>query len=174
MPDLSLEILHITGPFWRSFITSPLFVGMKDKPELQFISIYLASVRNWDPLEVPVSNVINFLGEFFSQGYQYHSLNSYWSTISSIHGNLEGYNMGEYPLVSWIVKSSITMPQHLLGHECSVAAHKMLGTQSFFILLPAYTQNCYRMEGNFGWGKRWRIWRIICDLPNKTIQISTY
>ena len=48
--------------------------------------------------------------------------------------------MGEHPLVSWILKSSMTILQHLLGCECSVAAHKMLGTQSFFVLLPTYTQ----------------------------------
>ena len=48
--------------------------------------------------------------------------------------------MGEHPLVSWILKSSMTMLQYLLGYECTVAEHKMLGTQSFFILLPAYTQ----------------------------------
>ena len=33
--------------------------------------------KNQDPFEGPVSDIVNFLAELFSQGYQYRSLNSY-------------------------------------------------------------------------------------------------
>ena len=62
--------------------------------------------RNRNPFEGPVSDVVNFLAELYSQGYQYRSLNSYRSAISSIHIKVEGHPVGEHPLVSRILKGA--------------------------------------------------------------------
>ena len=62
--------------------------------------------RNRNPFEGPVSDVVNFLAELYSQGYQYRYLNSYRSAISSIHSKVEGHPVGEHPLVSRILKGA--------------------------------------------------------------------
>jgi len=56
--------------------------------------------RNTDPISGPVSAVINFLADLFSQGYQYNSLNSYRSAISSTHDHVDGSPIGQHPLVT--------------------------------------------------------------------------
>ena len=53
--------------------------------------------RNRNPFEGPVSDVVNFLAELYSQGYQYRSLNSYRSAISSIHSKVEGHPVESIP-----------------------------------------------------------------------------
>ena len=40
----------------------------------------------------PIADIVNFLADLFSQGYQYYSLNYYQSAISSVH---EAVNGGE-------------------------------------------------------------------------------
>ena len=40
--------------------------------------------RDCDPVSCPIGEVINFLAHFFEQGYQYRSINSYRSAISSM------------------------------------------------------------------------------------------
>ena len=62
--------------------------------------------RDRNPFEGPVSDVVNFLAELHSQGYQYRSLNSYRSAISSIHSKIEGHPVGEHPLVSRVLKGA--------------------------------------------------------------------
>ena len=62
--------------------------------------------RDRNPFEGPVSDVVNFLAELHSQGYQYRSLNSYRSAISSIHSKIEGHPVGEHPLVSKVLKEA--------------------------------------------------------------------
>ena len=47
---------------------------------------------------------MNFLAELFSQGYQYRSLNAYRSAISSVHDKADGYDVGQHPLVSRLLK----------------------------------------------------------------------
>ena len=42
-------------------------------------------LRGRDPLSGPIDDVVNFLADLFSQGYQYQSLNAYRSALSSTH-----------------------------------------------------------------------------------------
>ena len=48
----------------------------------------------------PVVDVVNFLVELFSQGYQYQSLNCYCSAISSVHEKVNGNSIGVHPAVT--------------------------------------------------------------------------
>ena len=62
--------------------------------------------RNRDPTVGPVEDVVNFLAELHAEGYQYRSLNSYRSAISSIHERVEGQSIGQHPLVSRLLKGA--------------------------------------------------------------------
>ena len=66
----------------------------------------LVSAKESKSFERPVSDMVTFLAELYSQGYQYRSLNSYRSAISSrsIHSNVEGHPVGELSLVSRVLK----------------------------------------------------------------------
>ena len=62
--------------------------------------------RGIDPVSCPI-DVVNFLAEMLSQGYQYtqcRSLNAYRSAISSVHVKADGYDVGQHPLVSRLLK----------------------------------------------------------------------
>ena len=48
--------------------------------------------------------MINFLAYLYEQGYQYRSINSYRSAISSVHEKVDGYEVGQHPIVSRILK----------------------------------------------------------------------
>ena len=54
----------------------------------------LCQQRGRNPLSGPVADVVNFLAELFSQGYQYQSLNCYRSAISSAHEKVDGNSIG--------------------------------------------------------------------------------
>ena len=62
------------------------------------------SERSTDPISGPVSYVVNFLSDLYAQGYQYRSLNSYRSAISSVHDQVDGCPVGQHPLVSQVLK----------------------------------------------------------------------
>lgn len=50
--------------------------------------------------------MVNFLAHLFNQGYQYRSLNSYRSAISSVHEKVDGYEVGKHPLVVRLIKGA--------------------------------------------------------------------
>lgn len=58
---------------------------------------------NRDPTFGPIEDV-NFLSESFGKGFQYCFLNSYQSAISVVHGKVDGYSMGQHPLVSRLLR----------------------------------------------------------------------
>ena len=60
----------------------------------------------WDccPVSCPIGEVINLLAHHFEQGYQYRSINSYRSAISSVHEKVDGYEVVQHPMVSRIPK----------------------------------------------------------------------
>ena len=63
-----------------------------------------------------VSDVVNFLAHLhvFEEGYQYRSLNSYQSAILSVYTKVDGYSVGKYPLVVWLLRGpSISVPHNL-------------------------------------------------------------
>ena len=62
--------------------------------------------RGADPISGPISDVVNFLAHLFEEGYQYRSLNSYRSAISSVHTKVDGYSIGEHPLVARLLKGA--------------------------------------------------------------------
>ena len=60
--------------------------------------------RDADPFSGPIINVVNFLATLHKQGYQYNSINSYRSAISSVHEKVEGFSVGQHPLVTKLLK----------------------------------------------------------------------
>lgn len=50
--------------------------------------------------------MVNFLAHLYEQGYQYRSLNSYRSAISSVHEKVDGYEVGQHPLVTRLIKGA--------------------------------------------------------------------
>ena len=51
-------------------------------------------------------DVVNFLAYLFNKGYQYQSLNSYRSAISAVHEEVDGYIVGQHPLVTRMLKGA--------------------------------------------------------------------
>ena len=51
-----------------------------------------------------MSEVANFLADLYKQGYQYSSLNSYRSAISSVHEMVEGQSVGQHPIIARLMK----------------------------------------------------------------------
>ena len=60
--------------------------------------------RSLDPNSSPVTEVANFLEYLYKEGYQYSSINSYRSTISSVHNRVDGVTVGQHPLITRLVK----------------------------------------------------------------------
>ena len=58
--------------------------------------------RGADPISGPISDVINFLTHLCKEGCQYRSLKSSRSATSSVHRKMEGYSVGEHPLVTML------------------------------------------------------------------------
>jgi len=48
--------------------------------------------------------MVNFLANLYKEGYQYSSINAYRSPISSLHEKIGGFNVGQYPLVTRLIK----------------------------------------------------------------------
>ena len=49
-------------------------------------------------ISCPINDIVNFLAELFQKGYQYGSLNSYRSAISSVHEKVDGMEIGHLTL----------------------------------------------------------------------------
>ena len=62
--------------------------------------------RDQDPLKGPISDIVNFLAELFSKGYQYQSLNAYRSAIASAHERIDGMRIGQHPAITHILKGT--------------------------------------------------------------------
>ena len=60
--------------------------------------------RGSDPISGPVTEVANFLAYLYKEGYQFSSINSYRSAISSVHDRIDGVTVGQHPLVTRLVK----------------------------------------------------------------------
>ena len=59
-----------------------------------------------NPAAGPIVDVVNFLTYLFNKGYQYRSLNSYCSAISTVHEDVDGYTVGQHPLVTRMFKGA--------------------------------------------------------------------
>ena len=62
--------------------------------------------RDRDPLKGPISDIVNFLAELFSKGYQYQSLNAYRSAIASAHERIDGMSIGQHPAITRVLKGA--------------------------------------------------------------------
>ena len=62
--------------------------------------------RGRDPICGPVGDIANFLAELFKEGYSYSSLKAYRSAISSLHVRIEGRPIGQYPIISRVLKGA--------------------------------------------------------------------
>ena len=51
-----------------------------------------------------MEDVANFPADLFKEGYLYQSLNSYRSAISALHSKVDGYSIGQHPLVTRMLK----------------------------------------------------------------------
>ena len=52
----------------------------------------------------PIEDVVYFLANLYSEGYQYQSLNAYWSAISSTHQYVDGVSVGNHHTVTWLLQ----------------------------------------------------------------------
>ena len=59
-----------------------------------------------NPIQGPVTDVINFLVQLYKDGYSYQSLNSYRSAISSVHEEVDGHLIGQHPMVTRVLKGA--------------------------------------------------------------------
>ena len=57
-----------------------------------------------DPVLCPIGEVIDFLAHLFEQGYKYCSISAYCSVISSAHEKVDGYEVGQHPMMTRIIK----------------------------------------------------------------------
>ena len=62
--------------------------------------------RDRNPTAGPIEDIVNFLAYLFNKGYQYRSLNSYHSAISAVHAEVDGYTVGQHPLVTRMLKGA--------------------------------------------------------------------
>ena len=56
-----------------------------------------------------ISDAINFLADFSAQGFQYQSLNSYRSAISSVHEAVDGVSVGTHPVVTKLLNGAFQL-----------------------------------------------------------------
>ena len=62
------------------------------------------SNREENPFSAPIASFLGFLDHQFSLGREYRSLNVYRSAISSTHLPVDGFPVGQHPLVSSLLK----------------------------------------------------------------------
>ena len=69
-----------------------------------------------DPISGPVTEVANFLAYLYKESYQYSSINSYQSAISSVHERIDGVTVGQHPMITRLVKGAFhsrpTLPRY--------------------------------------------------------------
>ena len=62
------------------------------------------SEQGSDPFSGPIREVANFLASLYQEGYQYNSVNSYGSAISSVHDKADGVPVGQHPIITRLIK----------------------------------------------------------------------
>ena len=75
--------------------------------------------RGSDPFSGPIKEVVNFLANLHKEGYQYRSLNSYRSAISSVHERIDGYTVGQHPLITRLMKGVFNDRPPLPRYTCT-------------------------------------------------------
>ena len=95
-----------TRRFQQRLQTSSLHRGEKSQIKRMTLSLVngVACALNSDPFSSDISATVNFLASLFEDGYQYRSINNYRSAISSAHDKINGYDVGQHPLVIRLLK----------------------------------------------------------------------
>ena len=62
------------------------------------------SERNKNPISADIATALGFLADQFDKGKQYRSINCYRSAISSTHLPVQGFPLGQHPLVCRLLK----------------------------------------------------------------------
>ena len=156
VPQLIDRLAHLRQSYSSQGLSSEasdlMLASWRDKTN----SNYGSSFSKWagwcqrrgrNPHSGPVADVVNFLAELFSQGYQYQSLNCYRSAISSAHEKVDGNSIGVHPAVTrllkgafhsrppqpryssfWDVGTVISYLQSLGGNDCLNLKHLTLKT----------------------------------------------
>ena len=111
--------------------TELLLASWRQKSSKSYDSLFKKWVvwcgeRSSDPVSGPVSEVVNFLATLFKEGYQYRSLNSYRSAISSVHERVDGYEVGQHPLVSRVMKGAFNLRPPQPRYETTWDVSKVL------------------------------------------------
>ena len=57
-----------------------------------------------NPLSAPLESILNFLTTHIDLGREYRTLNVYRSAISATHPRIQGFNVGQHPLVVQLLK----------------------------------------------------------------------
>ena len=83
--------------------------------------------RGSDPISGPITEVLNFLANLYKEGYQYSSINSYRSAISSVHEKIDGYNTGQHPLVTRLIKGVFHVKPPLPRYTHTWSVQMILG-----------------------------------------------
>ena len=91
--------------------TTLLDSAWRDKTKSTYESLFKrwdswCKERDRDPIKGPIADILNFLAELFEQGYEYRSLNSYRSAISSVHEKVDGVDVGKHPLMTQMLKGA--------------------------------------------------------------------
>ena len=94
--------------------TEMLLASWRQKSSRAYDSLFRKWVRWYQgrsagPVSGPISEVVNFLAHLFKEGYQYRSLNSYRSAISSVHERVDGYEVGQHPLIARVMKGAFNL-----------------------------------------------------------------
>ena len=96
--------------------------------------------RDRNPATGPIEDVINFLAYLHKEGYQYWSLNSYRSAISAVHAEVDGYPVGQHPLVTRMLKGTFNerppLPKYSFFWDVGLVLHylKNLGNNEMLSL----------------------------------------
>ena len=98
------QCIHLSGT-----ATDLVLSSWREKSSKSYDSCFrkwasLCSERNRDPICGPISDVANFLAELYQNGYQYRSLNSYRSSISTTHEQVDGCPVGQHPTIVRLMK----------------------------------------------------------------------
>ena len=70
------------------------------------------TTRGLNPFSTDISNVLDFLAEKFHAGLKYRSLNCYRSALSSALLPIDGFQVGQHPLVIRLLKGILTADFH--------------------------------------------------------------
>ena len=89
-----------------------MFASWRDKTNSNYGSFFAkwasgCNQQGRNPIVGPITDVINFLADLASQGYQYQSLNCYHSAISSVHEAVDGVSEGTHLAVTRLLKGAI-------------------------------------------------------------------